>query len=540
MRRFAGWPHWWRSLASLADEELLVPAGGTIAAALARLADALEPDGLTLVDTAAGDAVRVYLDTFDGRLGAAGLEAIHTRARQHDVHGRLAVIDRESDTEHAAQAMTVPGGPLLAVELAGGPLREVLLPVVDVRALLAQAELAVRTSAYAVCDELGKTVVRLTVERPALHGSPPGAELAARLRVSGLRGYARETARVAGRARELGFTSTRRRLLDEAVLALGGSPGGTSSKVGIEVLASQRSDAAAAAILRRLAEVIEANLEGTIADLDAEFLHDLRVAVRRSRSVQRELRGVFPPTELAHFRSEFRRLQRVTGSARDLDVYVLEWGAMRELVPEAIRDDLGPVLQVLRDRRALAHRAMVRELRSERMSRLLREWDAFLEGLVETALDQRPQAQRAIGPLAGERIAKVYRRMLRLGGAIAADSPAEAYHEVRKQGKELRYLLELFGAPLFDAEVVRPMIRALKALQDVLGRHQDRGVQQLTLREIGRQVSTLPGRTEALMAMGVLLERLHEDELVARAEFAESFAEFSVKALRRQVKATFA
>ncbi len=33
-----------------------------------------------------------------------------------------------------------------------------------------------------------------------------------------------------------------------------------------------------------------------------------------------------------------------------------------------------------------------------------------------------------------------------MGGAIDESSPAEAYHELRKKGKELRYLLELFGA----------------------------------------------------------------------------------------------
>ena len=71
--------------------------------------------------------------------------------------------------------------------------------------------------------------------------------------------------------------------------------------------------------------MIEANLEGTIADLDSEFLHDFRVSVRRSRAVQRELKGVFAPAELARFRAEFRWLQQVTGDARDLDVYVLEF-----------------------------------------------------------------------------------------------------------------------------------------------------------------------------------------------------------------------
>ena len=80
-----------------------------------------------------------------------------------------------------------------------------------------------------------------------------------------------------------------------------------------------------------------------------------------------------------------------------------------------------------------------------------------------------------------------------MGGAIDDASPAEDYHELRKKGKELRYLLELFGAPLYPAEVVKPMIRTLKGLQDVLGRHQDREVQVAPLRSLAHEVARRPG-----------------------------------------------
>jgi CHAD domain-containing protein len=129
--------------------------------------------------------------------------------------------------------------------------------------------------------------------------------------------------------------------------------------------------------------------------------------------------------------------------------------------------------------------------------------------------------------------------MVKMGRAIDSDSPAEAYHELRKKGKELRYLLELFGAPLYPGGVVKPMIRSLKALQDVLGRHQDREVQVSMLRSLRDEVSALPGGPAALMAMGVLVERLHEDEQAARDEFAARFADFASKAQRKVVRGTF-
>ena len=99
--------------------------------------------------------------------------------------------------------------------------------------------------------------------------------------------------------------------------------GGTSSKLRVDLDPGARADAAAVTILRRLADVIEANLPGTLADVDSEFLHDLRVAVRRSRALQRELRGVFAPEPLRVFRDGFRELQVLTGPTRDLDVQLL-------------------------------------------------------------------------------------------------------------------------------------------------------------------------------------------------------------------------
>ena len=99
----------------------------------------------------------------------------------------------------------------------------------------------------------------------------------------------------------------------------------------------ERSDRAAGRILPALLEVIEANLPGAVADIDSEFLHDLRVSVRRTRSLQRQLRAAFPAEPLQHFRAEFRWLQRVTGPSRDLDVYVLEFDDFSATLPERRR-----------------------------------------------------------------------------------------------------------------------------------------------------------------------------------------------------------
>jgi CHAD domain-containing protein len=299
------------------------------------------------------------------------------------------------------------------------------------------------------------------------------------------------------------------------------------AKVEVSLAYDQRADAGAAAVLRRLTEVVVENLPGALEGSDSEYLHQLRIAVRRSRSVQRQLRTVFPALELPGYRSEFRWLQRVTGDARDLDVYVEELDRLAAMLPAGIRSDLDPLRPVLAHSRLAARAEMALALRSPRAAALLADWEQLIESLVDLPLDDRPAAARPLGVVVGRRIRKVYGRVLAMGAAIGPDTPAEDYHDLRKKGKELRYLLELFATNLFDEELVASAIAALKSVQDVLGRRQDREVQIAMLRSVAGEVATLPGGPAACMAMGVLVDRMADDERAARREFGERFAELS-------------
>ena len=311
------------------------------------------------------------------------------------------------------------------------------------------------------------------------------------------------------------------------------------AKVDVPLAYDQRADAAATAVLRRLLDVIGENTDGAISGEDPEHLHQLRIAVRRSRTVQRQLHGVFPPEELPGFRAEFRWLQQATGPTRDLDVYLEDLDALRAMLPEAMRGDLDPLVPVLAHSRMAARADMTRALRSVRAANLYDDWDRLLETMVERSAHDRPTAERPIGAVAGKRIHKVYKRIVVMGRAIEPSSPAEDYHDLRKKGKELRYLLELFGVKLFSEEAVAPLVKSLKGLQDLLGRHQDREVQIAMLRSSVEEVATLPGGGAACMAMGALVDRLRIDEQAARDEFAERFAELAAKPQRALVRETF-
>ena len=421
-------------------------------------------------------------------------------------------------------------GELTAAELPAGALRERLESLAGVRALTPIARIRSELREARVLDGEGKTVVR---HRP---GGAAGFRTGIRPRLrAGRRARLRPGAR-SRPAQRLGGTAAspppQAALADDAVLAAGGTPGGAPSTARCGIDPGDPAHRAVAAVLEELRATIDANLPGVLADLDTEFLHDLRVAVRRTRSVQRELEPVFPPESLEQFRAELRWVQQVTGPTRDLDVYLLEFDELRRALPAARSTPTSSrCASCSRARRRREQRQMVRALRSARSRRALLTSSATF---VEPA---RQEGSRRSRPEAGGRSCDRRRRgsprstgrWSRRGRAINDASPAEDLHELRKKGKELRYLLELFARCL-PADPVKPLVSTLKALQDVLGRFQDREVQAepaALVRPRARRTARGPA---ALMAMGLLVAAARR---ASRPQHASEFASASPRSRRK-------
>jgi CHAD domain-containing protein len=357
-------------------------------------------------------------------------------------------------------------------------------------------------------------------------GSPEPLRLRGRVEVIGVLGYRRRFAQVDDAVRgepdlEVGTTT----VVDEAVTAVGGSPGGLSSQVKVDLDGDEPAGAAARRVLRGLADVVEAQVPGLLDDLDSEFLHDLRIAVRRSRSVLRQMKRAFDPVARRAQADSLRWIQAVTGPTRDLDVQLLEWDELVAMVPADRRADLGPAHVLLVEQRKAALRAMKATLRSAEYRRQWTAWRLFLA--VDTGGSDGADAATPIGPLARRRVAALSARIVREGRALTTESPAEALHDVRKRGKELRFVFELFGPSLWPASEVKPRVSALKGLQDVLGRYHDRHVQVDRLRALAPELADRPGGPGALLAMGSLIDRLEANQRRAQAGVAERLEAFA-------------
>jgi CHAD domain-containing protein len=463
------------------------------------------------VSTATPDTFqRHFLDTADWRLYGAGytLEA--------DVTSKSANVtlrDRHTEAVEATWSqLTLP-------EFAGD-LPEAAAKAVGDRRLLTQVELGARLQRVAVLNDDHKTTARVLLERYLMDSGSPRRILRAAT-ILPVRGYDRSAERVAAILQQAGLHPYDTPLLD-LILRLERRPSpGSDLGPGVPLKREMSAAQALSAVLGRLRRHVVSNEAGTRAQLDREFLHDYRVAIRRARSMLGRTGGALPEGPAGELAQELRWLAGLTSPVRDLDVHIEELEADD-------REELKPLLGYLYEKHAAAHEALVTELDHDRYLRLLEAWET-LEG-DETG----PDAHTPAGRFADRNIAKAFRRVIKRGQAIEDSSPPASLHDLRKRAKELRYLLECFQT-LYPESERAAFIRELKALQDNLGEFQDCQVQAATLRDMADDLIAEGAPAATLMAMGGLAAEQEAREARARAEFSRRFQRFASTENRKRM-----
>jgi len=227
------------------------------------------------------------------------------------------------------------------------------------------------------------------------------------------------------------------------------------------------------ALTRAALEQIEANAAGAASGKDPEYLHQLRVGVRRLRSALRAFRGLLRRRRADAIERLWCAMMRILGAARDWDVF-----------RQSHRHDA-------LDAPAAAHRAQaqqrVRELlRSPRFDRTLRSTFAWAQWL---------PLRRKADP--GERVGRFAARALdRLHGKLRDEASgidwrdAARRHRVRIRLKRVRYGCDFFAAA-FRQRKAQDYLEALRLLQDVLGEMNDIEVQRGLLRRLAPRGSAL-------------------------------------------------
>ena len=274
---------------------------------------------------------------------------------------------------------------------------------------------------------------------------------------------------------------------------------------------------------------MKANTPGAIRDLDAEFVHDLRVATRRARFACRLFKKILGKERQERIRSELSWIAGLLGGVRDADVLRgrLESQAARAGVLPAHLEQVAGLLEA---RRRAAREALVPALESSRYAALLAELSApdsqhetpadDAHGGPPTARAAEPATEPASEPAtepARRRTKKALARILPWTKVSPPEMSAVDLHRLRILFKRLRYTAEFFS-PLLLTDVA-PLVEECVVYQDCLGLHQDANAAAAALAVLAEDPS-LAGSSAALLALGALLQVQREVMREQRERFS--------------------
>lgn len=476
---------------------------------------------------------RLFLDTVDWRLHRAGL-TLERRTQGDEFEWRCYNAGDGSLLAHTRYK-----GPVrFARDLPGGSLRELLLPLTRARVLVTLVHVRTVSRTIGLLDKTGKLIARLELVTDSIVTESDGvsAEPSFILRLSPVRGYESHAHRIRALIRdELGLVAADPDPLVAPLAAIGRRPGASADEVGVMLVWSDSAATAMRHVFRILLDAMLDNEAGVRDDLDSEFLHDYRIAIRRTRSALGQVKSVFPADIVDRFRAEFAWLGQVTGPTRDLDVYLLQFDNFRTAIPPELRYALDPLHTLLINHQHSEHKALVMALDSPRYAALIRDWANALSP--QTPVDERAEyALSPIGIVATRRIRRTVRQTFREARRVDRRSSADQLHELRKSSKKLRYVMELFQS-LYPDKLLRQPLAETRRLQDVLGRYQDLQVQRSALAGFAEELAT-DGAVEraTLLAMGALDSHLHQQQLRTREEVVPAIDRFIAPKTQRRFR----
>ncbi|HEY2751377.1 CHAD domain-containing protein [Phenylobacterium sp.] len=451
------------------------------------------------------ELISVYFDTADQVLQKAG---VSLRVRESNGH-RVQTVKRgegvfreEHETPVAGHAPNPQVEPLKALLPEGTSLK----PAFNVHVTRRQRLI-----------RLGDAEIELSLDQGEVKGgrrSSPISEVELELKAGSLK-VMFELARELSRAAPLYVSFEGKAARGQALIA--GAPLQARKSAKIDLPEGATVAAAFQANARSALSQITVNAEVMRAAPQPEAIHQLRVGVRRLRSLIATFSSVVGDASMAGVKSELRWLADDSNRARNLDV-------LAEAV-ETAANQLDPCpagLKALSDAVASAARRARTHVRqtvsSERFRTLMLEATAWVED--GDWLAASPAATDPVAAYARRALAKRRRKLLKLGRTFEEASDAGRHH-VRIEAKKLRYAAEGL-ASLYPQKRVSRFVRRLEALQDELGELNDIATAD------GLFVG-LPLTPEAAFAAGELagLKRAAKPALVAHA----------AKALKRLGKA---
>ncbi len=240
---------------------------------------------------------------------------------------------------------------------------------------------------------------------------------------------------------------------------------------------------------------------------EPEELHQLRVTARRIEATLALFKHQLPQS-LVRTRKTAKGVLRALGAARDVDVQLAE---LARYCADLTDDECAAAEPLRRELGAQGARARTR------MVRLLdaaptRRWLEELSSATTAGAAAAAPAKHSALVVMPERVRQRFRKLRKSVRKLPANASMDEFHEVRRRAKQLRYAIEsgsgMFGKPAED------LLKALRRMQETLGRHQDAHMAKSRLAALAADPSqALPPAT--LFLMGRLAER--QSDLISQA-----------------------
>jgi len=481
-------------------------------------------------ESAVAERLTIY-DTFDWRLFNKSL-VLYACGNRLFLR-KLA----KNEIMHSTEISTFP---VFIWEFPDGELKHLLAPIIKIRALINLVAVNSRSIPYRILNADEKTVALLAYEEFQTSRKKDAPVLATHLWLKPVKGYPKYARDLAKRIEAAGFTLSKvDDIYFKALAVVDKKPGSYTAKVNIQLDPDMHSDKATKVILRFLVQVMRINEANIEKDLDTEFLHDFRVAIRRTRSALGQIKYVFPTKTTDRFKKDFAFVGKLSNELRDLDVYLLNEDKYKAMLPPILRDDIDPLFDHLRKKRSKALQKVIRGLKAKKYAKILQDWEAFINKPQRDSVTASNAKLPVIDP-ARNRIYKKYRNVVKVGSQILENTEDEMLHVLRIHCKKLRYLMEFFSS-LFPPKKINTLIEQLKKLQDNLGDFNDLCVQREYLLNIIEELPIAHQQSKkTLAAIGSLIGALDKEKQTVKDAFAKTFTGFASPANQGLFRELFA
>ncbi|MFO7813906.1 MAG: CHAD domain-containing protein [Pelovirga sp.] len=438
---------------------------------------------------------------------------------------RLELITDNDTCQASAEVTRIP---LLARELPD-PLRSELKKLISVRALISQFSCQWQERALVFLNTDEKIVVRATIY-DINNSSTAGPAF---LTLHPLRGYDQE-ARAIVKSLDPLVTATPIELSLRFLLERCGlTPSPLKARPEFHLEAHQPTEEAVLVMVAELLRLARQQEEGLIADIDTEFTHQYRVNLRKARSLLSLFKKELSPQRYRVVQAPLKNMAKATNRLRDLDVFLLDQDDYRAMLPAHFQPGLDELFKRLKRRRRQVWREVTATLKKEDYLETAQQLEQRLKEPPDLSA---PHSASAIKKRVSRKILSQYYKIQQHGARIDPATSDEQVHELRIEAKKLRYLLELF-AELFSYDQVRRLVKALKKLQDNLGRFNDYSSQCLFLESLLRGTGIKTAERDAVSGLIAVLYSKQKNE---REQVVGMIADFSGTEIAEQFQQLFA